>query len=69
MRRFEGKTAIATGASRGIGLAIAEGARVVITGRTKDTPDQAAAVLGGPAHVLGVAWCPACRPRHAGHHA
>ncbi|SEB99984.1 SDR family oxidoreductase [Streptomyces sp. TLI_105] len=60
MKRFEGKTAIVTGASRGIGLAIAErlvaeGARVVITGRTKETLDQAVAALGGPAHALGVA--------------
>ncbi|MEV6329333.1 SDR family oxidoreductase [Streptomyces sp. NPDC051909] len=59
MKRFEGKTAIVTGASRGIGLAIAErlvseGARVVITGRTKETLDQAVAGLGGPAHALGV---------------
>ncbi|WP_086825897.1 SDR family oxidoreductase [Streptomyces sp. NRRL B-24572] len=60
MKRFEGKTAIVTGASRGIGLAIAErlvseGARVVITGRTKETLDQAVVALGGPAHALGVA--------------
>ncbi|MBB4984715.1 MULTISPECIES: SDR family oxidoreductase [Streptomyces] len=60
MKRFEGKTAIVTGASRGIGLAIAErlvseGARVVITGRTKETLDEAVARLGGPAHALGVA--------------
>ncbi|MFI1654586.1 SDR family oxidoreductase [Streptomyces sp. NPDC020472] len=60
MKRFEGKTAIVTGASRGIGLAVAErlvaeGARVVVTGRTKDTLDQAVAALGGPAHALGVA--------------
>ncbi|MEU9858546.1 SDR family oxidoreductase [Streptomyces sp. NPDC047974] len=60
MKRFEGKAAIVTGASRGIGLAIAErlvaeGARVVITGRTEETLDRAVAGLGGPAHALGVA--------------
>lgn len=58
--RFEGRTAIVTGASRGIGLAIAErlvadGARVVITGRGKEALDEAVAALGGPAHALGVA--------------
>jgi 3-oxoacyl-[acyl-carrier protein] reductase len=57
---FTGKTAIVTGASRGIGLAIAErlvsdGARVVITGRGKEALDEAVAVLGGPAVALGVA--------------
>lgn len=60
MKRFDGKTAVVTGASRGIGLAIAErlvaeGARVVITGRTKESLDEAVAGLGGPAHALGVA--------------
>lgn len=59
-KRFEGKTAIVTGASRGIGLAIAErlvadGARVVITGRGKEALDEAVVALGGPAHALGVA--------------
>ncbi|KAB2809411.1 SDR family oxidoreductase [Pimelobacter simplex] len=58
--RFEGKTAIITGASRGIGFAIAErlvadGARVVITGRGQEALDEAVAALGGPAHALGVA--------------
>ena len=58
--RFAGKTAIVTGASRGIGLAIAQrlvndGARVVITGRDQAALDHAVAELGGPDHALGVA--------------
>ena len=58
--RFAGKTAIVTGASRGIGLGIArrlvdEGARVVITARKKEPLDEAAAALGGPEHALAVA--------------
>jgi NAD(P)-dependent dehydrogenase (short-subunit alcohol dehydrogenase family) len=49
-RRLEGLTAVVTGASRGIGLAItrrlvADGARVVVTGRKKDVLDAAVAVL------------------------
>jgi NAD(P)-dependent dehydrogenase (short-subunit alcohol dehydrogenase family) len=45
--RFAGRTAIVTGASRGIGLAVAErlvadGARVVITGRKRAALDEAA---------------------------
>ncbi|MDF6046137.1 SDR family oxidoreductase [Streptomyces sp. JH14] len=58
--RHAGRTAIVTGASRGIGLAIAqqlvtEGARVVITARNKDTLDEAVEQLGGPQHALAVA--------------
>jgi 3-oxoacyl-[acyl-carrier protein] reductase len=58
--RFAGRTAIVTGASRGIGLAIAErlvaeGARVVITARKKEALDEAVEQLGGPGHALGVA--------------
>jgi NAD(P)-dependent dehydrogenase (short-subunit alcohol dehydrogenase family) len=58
--RFDGKTALVTGASRGIGLAIAQrlvddGARVVITARGQETLDAAVEQLGGAAHAIGVA--------------
>ncbi|MFE7505692.1 SDR family oxidoreductase [Promicromonospora sp. NPDC057488] len=58
-RRFEGRVALVTGASRGIGLAIArrvvaEGGRVVITGRDAGTLDEAVAGLGAD-RALGVA--------------
>ena len=58
--RFEGRTAIVTGASRGIGLAIArrlvdEGARVVITARGSEALEAAVADLGGPDHAVFVA--------------
>lgn len=60
MTRFNDKTAIVTGASRGIGLAIAErlvadGAKVVITARKQEELDKAVASLGGPDVALGVA--------------
>lgn len=58
--RFEGRTAIVTAASRGIGLAIArrlaaDGARVVITARKQDALDHAVAALGGAERALGIA--------------
>lgn len=58
--RLARKTAIVTGASRGIGLAIAErlvreGARVVITARSKDALDEAVEYLGGSEYALAVA--------------
>jgi NAD(P)-dependent dehydrogenase (short-subunit alcohol dehydrogenase family) len=58
--RFSGRTAIVTGASRGIGLAIAErlvadGAKVVITARKQEALDAAVAQLGGPEHAIAVA--------------
>ncbi|MEU0505058.1 SDR family oxidoreductase [Nocardia sp. NPDC005998] len=60
MGRFDGKTAIVTGASRGIGLAIAQrlvadGARVCVTARKQDALDAVVAELGGPEHAVAVA--------------
>jgi NAD(P)-dependent dehydrogenase (short-subunit alcohol dehydrogenase family) len=59
-RRLESKTAIITGASRGIGLGIAhrlvaEGARVCITARNEEALDKAVKGLGGPDHAIAVA--------------
>jgi NAD(P)-dependent dehydrogenase (short-subunit alcohol dehydrogenase family) len=53
-----GRTAIVTGASRGIGLAIAQrlaegGANVVLTSRSQDSADSAVAEVSG--NVVGVA--------------
>jgi 3-oxoacyl-[acyl-carrier protein] reductase len=53
------RTAIVTGASRGIGLAIAkrlvaDGARVVITGRTQETLDEAVESLGGREYAMAL---------------
>ncbi|WP_232663458.1 SDR family oxidoreductase [Pseudonocardia sp. TRM90224] len=58
--RFDGKVAVVTGASRGIGLGIAErlvadGAKVVITARKPEPLAEAVAALGGPEHALGIA--------------
>lgn len=56
--RFDGKIALVTGGSSGMGLATArrlraEGARVIITGRDKVRLDTAVAEIGGA--VLGIA--------------
>jgi len=55
--QFAGKTAIVTGASRGLGLGIAQmlvdlGANVVVTGRHRDALNQAVTSLGP--HALGI---------------
>ncbi len=60
MGTHDGAVAVVTGASRGIGLAIArrlvdEGARVVVTGRKPEPLAEAVEQLGGPACALGVA--------------
>jgi 3-oxoacyl-[acyl-carrier protein] reductase len=59
MFRLDGKTALVTGASGGIGAAIAktlhaQGAALVLTGTRRDALDTLAATLGDRAHV-----CPA----------
>ena len=56
--KFNGRTAIVTGGSRGIGLAIAQrlavaGANVVLTSRKQESADAAAEQVGGRA--IGVA--------------
>ena len=60
MGDLEGRTALVTGASRGIGLAIAQslvrrGARVVVTARKHEALTEAVAALGGADVAVGVA--------------
>ncbi|WP_316575552.1 MULTISPECIES: glucose 1-dehydrogenase [Nocardia] len=55
--RFDGKTALITGGTSGMGLAtarrlLAEGAEVVVTGRDKGRLDAAVAELGARAHGI-----------------
>ncbi len=65
---MKGRTGIVTGGSRGIGLAVArrlvaDGARVVVTGRTQETLDAAVEELGGPEHAIAMAG-KAADPEH-----
>jgi len=58
--RFDGQVALVTGASRGIGLAVAqrlvsEGARVCVTARKADGLATAVEGLGGAQHAVSVA--------------
>lgn len=60
MASLDGKVAIVTGASRGIGLAIAQhivddGGKVCITGRGQEALDQAVEALGGSAVAIASA--------------
>ena len=60
MQGLRGKVAIVTGASRGIGLAVAqrlvdEGARVTVTARKEYVLAEAVEGLGGEEHALGIA--------------
>jgi NAD(P)-dependent dehydrogenase (short-subunit alcohol dehydrogenase family) len=58
-RRFEGRVAVVTGASRGIGLGVAErlvaeGARVCLTARNAEPLQAAVDHLGGKEFAIGV---------------
>jgi NAD(P)-dependent dehydrogenase (short-subunit alcohol dehydrogenase family) len=59
-KRFDGRVAIVTGASRGIGFAIAErlvaeGAKVCLTARNSEALEEAVGSLGGAEHAIAEA--------------
>lgn len=71
MARLDGTVALVTGASRGIGLAVArrlvdEGAKVCITARKPEALLEAVDSLGGPDHAIGVPG-KADDPEHQAH--
>ncbi|GAA1690728.1 SDR family oxidoreductase [Fodinicola feengrottensis] len=60
MGSFDGKVAVVTGASRGIGLAVAQelvdnGAKVCVTARSAEPLAAAVDQLGGPENAIGIA--------------
>jgi NAD(P)-dependent dehydrogenase (short-subunit alcohol dehydrogenase family) len=60
MGSFDGKVAVVTGASRGIGLAVAQelvdsGAKVCVSARSAEPLAAAVEQLGGPDHAIGIA--------------
>jgi 3-oxoacyl-[acyl-carrier protein] reductase len=57
--QLAGRVYVVTGGTRGLGFAtaqhlVAEGARVVVSGRGADAVSSAVAQLGGPPHAVGV---------------
>ena len=63
MTRLAGKTALVTGAAKGLGASIArhfagEGATVIVNDLRLEDAQRVASNIGG--HALAAAWTPAC---------